>query len=559
MGRSEKKRRTLDLIQDLVEYCRREEPGALERFFHDCPACLPLTTSFHLVPHPDMLHLQTVHETVDPSTLAASWAAANSRHSNLATALKCDWRQRHATIMPAPSLDHAAVPKPQPRPCRDHGVCVTTDTGKMLLAFRARLLAFLRQEMSALDGSTAKATLEARLVLQLDEEPLQPDPLLEEFRAATTANASEPTTSTSTHLAGSVFLHVALFYKKPFRPTFQLLRSGAELPGPRQECWQTHCFLTTMQLAQRLDLESTWHARLRTIMDTETPVDGVQPCRCVLRMGGDHSYGLWPPPPTARGKRGPDRLPRQRCKRSRSQTQTTKPAPAQMHATEASTSTATHIPATSSGSSSESAAADAPEQEQSGSDSDGFTEMLAVMDAHLWGMQEDAVIQQAEREDAGEEASEAEQDLLGVQPLEEVLQAVPEAMPEDVANHEENPQEEAVQAQAPPADEEILAGRDARQPEAQQEEAAAPLPQQRHRAELKAVVQGGFITYYATKRIFTATCSRPGHGRCVLTRTADPAGTVRNLLMRECLQSQSVFLLGGCAWQVREKCSFPGH
>ena len=44
----------------------------------------------------------------------------------------------------------------------------------------------------------------------------------------------------------------------------------------------------------------------------------------------------------------------------------------------------------------------------------------------------------------------------------------------------------------------------------------------RHPAELRVQVDGGFLTFYGNKQVFTATCGNPRHGRCVLSRTAEP-------------------------------------
>eukprot|EP00971_Amphidinium_carterae_P050449 993618-Amphidinium_carterae.1 len=44
----------------------------------------------------------------------------------------------------------------------------------------------------------------------------------------------------------------------------------------------------------------------------------------------------------------------------------------------------------------------------------------------------------------------------------------------------------------------------------------------RVKAEIFAEVPGGRLAYYDNKGLFQASCSRAGHGRCVLTRSALP-------------------------------------
>jgi len=45
----------------------------------------------------------------------------------------------------------------------------------------------------------------------------------------------------------------------------------------------------------------------------------------------------------------------------------------------------------------------------------------------------------------------------------------------------------------------------------------------RGNADIAAKVDGGTIRYYANKKMFTATCNNPAHGKCVLTRQSTPA------------------------------------
>ena len=49
---------------------------------------------------------------------------------------------------------------------------------------------------------------------------------------------------------------------------------------------------------------------------------------------------------------------------------------------------------------------------------------------------------------------------------------------------------------------------------------AAPIT--RARAEIYADVPGGKITYYSTKSFYSGTCSNVAHGRCVVSRSAEP-------------------------------------
>ena len=102
-------------------------------------------------------------------------------------------------------------------------------------------------------------------------------------------------------------------------------------------------------------------------------------------------------------------------------------------------------------------------------------------------------------------------------PAEEVL---PPSLLEEVVETE-------TAAQEPPAGQPAASSSSAHDAAPLVAQAALPPPQPpllhigRQPAEQRIAVDGGSITFYLLKQVFTATCRNPAHGRCVLTRTAE--------------------------------------
>ena len=148
------------------------------------------------------------------------------------------------------------------------------------------------------------------------------------------------------------------------------------------------------------------------------------------------------------------------------------------------------------------------------------SEISAHLDDHLdenfLAMQEGFVIDGAEEEKAVN-ASGEEVDVDGnniAPPLDEVL--APDTSELDPAGAAEA--DVRLEEEGPDA---------VNEEDADAEEAALPpepviVQPMRQRAEVKLEVDGGLITYYATKNIFVATCRNESHGKCSLTRSALP-------------------------------------
>ena len=109
----------------------------------------------------------------------------------------------------------------------------------------------------------------------------------------------------------------------------------------------------------------------------------------------------------------------------------------------------------------------------------------------------------------------------GQPPLEELLQAElpPDPEPTDEAQPAAADAAGAVEVQAPLPEPEVPLPVPPPMPEAD----VVPARQLRARAERRLEVLGGVLTFY-NRGLFTATCSNPAHGKCVLSRTSEPGG-----------------------------------
>ena len=131
-------------------------------------------------------------------------------------------------------------------------------------------------------------------------------------------------------------------------------------------------------------------------------------------------------------------------------------------------------------------------------------------------MAEGTVAEEEAAEAAVDENHPPQQDAqLTLAPETQAAEA--EAMVEDDGAAAAHPVPEQVLDQPAPGPALLNRDEEAGMPDA---EVAGPPQPKRVPAEEKLDWSNGVISYYHTKRIFTATCGNPDHGKCTLTRTA---------------------------------------
>ena len=308
--------------------------------------------------------------------------------------------------------------------------------------------------------------------------------------------------------ATDVWLHVGLLYLKPYRPTFQVVECLTGSKEGRAEVSQTGEFLTLTSLAESVSLTESWCVMCWQILDTEEPLPKLMPSTAHLQKLDVDTFTLWPIPAGSKKRR--------RQTRPRRAPQSGTPA------VDASTSSALPDyappvdPAESDSSDEDpSAADDESVPDSTGNESLEIEELLfqafnpappATADDATG--QPDSVLEEVPASIEKAEKDVANDPLL--QTLAEALQVVQEQTGE--------PQDQE------PADRRESAGVGE---EREQQPATPPVSEagvsarKHERAECSAEVPGGRITYYR-QGFFSAQCTAGHHGRCVLTRSAQP-------------------------------------
>ena len=296
--------------------------------------------------------------------------------------------------------------------------------------------------------------------------------------------------------------------KQPFRPTFQRLLQQSE-EGSRVVVRQTGVFLTDLQLCLSLHHSSSWRVQAWKIVESSAALGTLDPSEAELEALSDQLHHVWPPQPKRRRPREPSFQDLLRPRAKRHQAQQGNSSGADQGAAAAA---ATHE-------------APAPEEttdmvddsdETVSDEEDPAYETLAA-DINDLDVQDNVTtlnnttLQQELLE--GPAAPELEAESADV-----VLQQLDLApIPAEAAAPDLPPLAAAQPEMAPPAA--------AAQPRV---EGLAPEPAPssasglRMRAELTCDFGSGYITFYVSGNFFTATCKAPGHGKCVLSRTAAP-------------------------------------
>ena len=512
-----KRQQVKDRAQRLASRSQEQQPLLRNLIYQVFPDLLSLGS--HLQWAPMNRGLQPVHvvfDIKDRSQAIASWALGNSRWSNLNQQLQTWWQRQHSAIME--EGPEAPVPKDLTSDCCRLGFCVTSEFGMEANDFRLSLLKHLKQQFPRRDVEQHHLLLDNHIVLELIESTVTVDPDDPWADVADELLREAQPEQHSGLLSSPVLLHVGLLYLKPYRPSFQRLVKGQDMPGGRMECLQTGEFFSDIGLAYQLNLKSKWSVRLHQVVSSRAPLAKLNPRRCVLRPCSGSTAAIWP---VLRKRRGKDREVRRRTQRgARRGGSTDEPhsmgGPDQSSATEP-------LPAAASPEQDE-AETDNEDlddllqnlEESDGSEEAGVGELDELMDDHLQEWQQSHTIQEHLVDEEGEDEVGEE-----APPLEEILQ---DNLHEMQAAPVAEEVEEALEMAAAPGGPPDVAQADA---DAAPEAPPAPMPDVaaallRQRAELKLEVPGGLLTFYETKKYFTASCRNPAHGRCILTRSSEP-------------------------------------
>ena len=440
----------------------------------------------------------------------SSWVHQQARHHNLQTALASHWATSHQLIA------HKQQPVLQeldslPAPCLQRGFCTCTRHGQAVSKMKNRF----------------KAVLGAQLPQELDTKRWLPDGFLvvkvtevvppAESQEEAGASGTLPPASTVSGLrsAGqSKWMHLALQYYRPWRPTFQHLQ---ERPSFRED-WiclqQTGEFLSEWEVWQTLDQQSRWTLAFHTIISTEAPIGELQPSLCyVSKTPLQEPATLWPLQTKGRKPRSHPPAKRQRTQKLATSTVQDEVllafAPG-LAAEDEAIATAAPL-CDESGSEEADEPAEGGSLDPEGEEEGGSLEELLEALLDSVGTQEEEARAIAPVDDLGAE-------LFGEGHIAEGALGAGE----EAANREEvaeppmpqlGPEQPGVPQVGEPAPAD-LEGLPRPKPKPQ------PAAAQRGKADLRCAVPGGTISYYANKHIFQATCSNAGHHRCVMTRAA---------------------------------------
>ena len=295
----------------LRTHCEEQETAALESIFDVVPELHILKSSLHYVPHHSLLCADLVPNTYPELSMAvASFAKQKSKVLNLSASLKKDWQRRHESIQAAAVPDTKRVSR-KASMCCQYGLCLCNEMGRQVLLLRNRFLKSLK-EMASVKSPTEKAVLaEGLLVVRLQQQKSTAEKPSWTSCAQGLLDAGDGA-ELEWAKADVVWLHVAMHYFSPYRPTFQrLLYEGQDSRG-RIMLRQTGHFMSEFRMWDCLDLDASWRMQLFHIVTGSTPVAHLRPSVCYVEVWKDDEVHLWPAPPRGRKRGSKDQGPRRK-------------------------------------------------------------------------------------------------------------------------------------------------------------------------------------------------------------------------------------------------------
>ena len=497
---------------EIAGFLQEQRQEVFEKIFQAIPGALQLTNSMHPIPKVGMHVVEVSFDSVDKSATLAGWAMKNSRSCNLKATLDKHWSHVNEMLFHDKQTPLSVEPKKKGL-CRTYGRCFCDADGKTAWRLRNHFLQALKLSFQRGVEERRSWLLEGFVVVCLCS--------MSEEEAAASSNLAvlaseylEEEAPKDPMLASKkVWLHIALMYLKPYRPTFQLLLEEGSLQMGQTVLRQTGKFYTEFDLWFNLSLDHSWNLQFFRVLSTSAPQAELRPALCVVKPVSETSAAFWPIPKRARRRSGakPKKGPTDLA--GSSSHLLTTPASAALPLPE-------QVPESQAPDSEQESTDEALESGDEGSNDDSeddfaLEEMLEQALVHL---EEDPAAQQAkQRAESEEEAA------LGA-----VLEVDP-AEREQLLLHgpdDAGPANEPVEV--PLAGIAVQEAADPEQPPGVPVEVGQPAVEvpvrvglARNKAVLTATVEGGLISYYA-QGFFTATCKQAGHGRCVLSRTSLP-------------------------------------
>ena len=279
----------------MATLCEQLQEPAMETLLQLCPGLLDTVSKFYYVPDEHFTHLEMVPDLVGRVTDIAGRAAANSRVSNVEASLQADWRKRHSTFN-ADDI-HTAPSVPSQTPCTRYGLCLCSGDGKEIFSLRNHFLRLLKLAVPSRDLDSKSLLQDGWFVIELhspasEGELAEWDDLLADYLAPPDSDSPTPPWARSS----PIFVHVAMHYFKPYRPTFQMLHVVEKLEAEQHIMEQSGVFLTEFQLWSALDRNRMWHIRLHMLQSSSRPLPNLQPKQCTIKAWKVVETSLWPPP-----------------------------------------------------------------------------------------------------------------------------------------------------------------------------------------------------------------------------------------------------------------------
>ena len=497
--------------QEVSKFLEEHGQAVVERVLAVIPEALKLAPCMHVIPKAGMSQVEVAYDSVDVSTTITSWTLANSKTSNLKATLEKHWRSVNEMLQDSKQSPLPAVTERRGR-CVTYGHCFCGARGKEVWRLRNQFLKSLKASFQRGMEERKGWLVNGFVVVCLTS-------LLEEGESANSAFAElasdylEEETALDPMLSSKViWLHIALMYLKPYRPTFQLLFEEASLEQDRKVLRQSGKFFTEFDFWFNISLEQSWNMQYFRVLSTKAPQPELKPAMCVVKPHTLTPEVLWPLPKKTRTRRA---VP--------TDVQAAWPLPALPSSLEE--------PGHSADVSREDAdSAKSEEAEEEGSSDEGLDlgEDAQAQDSDP-ELQLDHLLEEAfleKEEDLGARADRQRDEAQEQEALHAVLE-LEAAEREEVLLQPQDEGEAGAEVLEAPALQEVMPvveeqPQGAARPAAVAQalgQAAARGALARNKALLTTTVEGGTISYYA-QGFFTATCRQPGHGKCVLSRTS---------------------------------------
>ena len=311
MQRRKQQQEKEDKLQMLLRHCEEVEGSMLEFAFDVVPELHILRSSLHYVPHHSLLLADVVPNTYpEMSVGVASFAKQHSRTLSLSASLRQDWQRRHQTIGVSDGEADAPRSSKNPTLCCQYGLCLCNPMGKKVLSLRNHFLKLLKTLVSTKVASDKACLQEGWLVVMLKQEVSTAEK--PSWSACASDVLEEDLEDRQWAKAEEIWLHIAMQYFSPYRPTFQRLLFETREDSGRIRLRQTGHFLSEFRLWNSLELDSTWNMKLFSILGGAAPLPFLTPSVCWVEEWKQDAPQVWPAPSRGRKRGSKDQGPRRK-------------------------------------------------------------------------------------------------------------------------------------------------------------------------------------------------------------------------------------------------------